>query len=101
MYFNFHICCYFRAKARPSKKARVNNPPEDQVVREPEQTVEPEQTAESEGPNPGATFDKPPPQDLNIDNQPEADTAVPDSEPADPIRADDRSSSPVTLHHHP
>ena len=84
---NFHILFYFRAKARPSKKARVNNPPEDQVIIEPEQTVEPE------CPNPEATFDEPPPQDHNTDEQPEVDTAVPDDEPADPIRADDRSSS--------
>ena len=92
---NFHIFFCFRAKARPSKKARVNNPPEDQVVLEPEQTVELEQTVEPEGPNPEATFDEPPPQDHNIDEQLEVDIAVPDAEPADPIRADDRSSSPV------
>jgi len=73
----------------------VNNPSEDQVVLEQEQTVEPEHTGELEGANPEAMFDEPPPQDLNIDNQPEADTAVPNSEPVDPIRADDRSSSPV------
>ena len=84
---NFHILFCFRAKARPSKKARVNNPPEDQMVTEPEQTVEPEV------PNLEATFDEPPPQDHNTDDQPEVDTTVPDDEPADPIRADDRSSS--------
>ena len=50
----------------------MNNPPEDQVVLEPEQKVEPE------GPNPEATFDEPPPQDYNIDEQPEVDTIVPD-----------------------
>ena len=44
--FRIFFCC--RAKARPNKKAWVNNPPEDQVVIEPE------------GPNPEATFDEPP-----------------------------------------
>ena len=86
---NFRIFFYCRAKARPSKKARVNNLPEDQVV------IEQEQTAKPEGPSAEATFDEPPPQDHNTDEQPEVDTAVPDDEPVDPIRADDRSSSPV------
>ena len=81
----------FRAKARPSKKAQVNNLPEDQVV------IEPEQTAEPEGPNTKATFDEPPPQDHNTDEQVEVDTAVPDDEPANPIRTDDRPSSPVKI----
>ena len=57
------------------------------MVLEQEQTGEPDRTGEPEGPHPEATFDEPPPQDHNIDEQPEADTAVPDTEPADPIRA--------------
>ena len=36
-----------------------------------------------------------PPQDHNVDDQAEVDTAVPDDEPANPIRTGDRSSSPV------
>ena len=84
---NFHIFSVSRAKARPSKKARVDNPFEDQAAHEPEQTVELEQAMELEGPNPEATFDEPPPQDHNIDEAPEVDTAVPDAEPADPIWA--------------
>ena len=84
---NFHIFFVCRAKARPSKKARMNKLSEDQVVLEPEQTGEPDQTVEPEGPNPEATFDEPPPQHHNIDEQPEVDTAVPDAELADPIRA--------------
>ena len=67
----------------------MNNPPEDHVV------IEPEQTAELEGPNTEATFDEPPPQDHNVDEQAEVHTAVPNDEPASPIRADDRPSSPV------
>ena len=62
---NFHIFFCFRSKARPSKKAQVNNPPEDQVVLEPEQTAGPE----GPNPNPKATFDEPPPLDHNIDEQ--------------------------------
>ena len=61
----FYSVC--RAKARPSKKARVNNPSEDQVVFEEEQIGEPDQTREPEGPHPEATFDEPPLQDQNID----------------------------------
>jgi len=92
---NFPILFCFRAKARPNKKARVNNPPKDQVVTEPEQTVQSERMVEPEGPNPEATFDEPPPQDHNTDEHAEVDTAVPDDEPANPIRTDDRPSSPV------
>ena len=83
IFTSFIFVC--RAKARPSKKARVNNPSEDQVVLEQEQTDEPDQTREPEGPHPDATFDEPPPQDRNINEQTEADTAVPDTEPAAPI----------------
>ena len=92
---NFRIFPVFRAKARPSKKARVNNPPEDQEAHEPEQTVEPELAMEPEGPHLEATFDEPPPQDHNLDEKPEVDIAAPDAELAYPNRADDRSSSPV------
>ena len=67
----------------------MNNPPEDHVV------IEPEQTAEPEGPNTEATFDELPPQDHNVDEQAEVDTVVPDDELASPIRADDRPSSLV------
>ena len=78
----------FRVKARPNKKAWANNPPDDHVV------IEPEPTTEPEGPDTEATFDEPPPQDHNVDEQTELDTAVPDDEPASPIRAADRPSSP-------
>ena len=65
----------------------MNNPSEDQVVLEQEQTDEPDQTREPEGPHPDATFDEPPPQDRNINEQTEADTAIPDTERAAPIQA--------------
>ena len=47
----------------------MNNPSEVQVVLEQEQTDEPDRTGEPEGPHPEATFDEPPPQDQNIDEQ--------------------------------
>ena len=79
----------FRAKVRPSKKARVNNPSEDHAV------IEPELTTEPEGPNTEATLDEPPPLDHNVDEPAEVETAVPDGEPASPIWAANRPSSPV------
>ena len=65
----------------------MNNPCEDQVVVEQEQTDEPDQTREPEGPHPDATFDDPPPQDRNINEQTKVDTVVPDTELAAPIQA--------------
>ena len=74
----------FRAKGRPSKKARVTNPPEDPVAEEEEPRGEPEQTGEPEGLHPETTFDdlpldgniltnqqmlNPPPLILNRQNQ--------------------------------
>ena len=49
------------------------------MVLEQEQTGDPDQTCEPEGPHPEATFDETPLQDQNIDEQPEADPAVPDT----------------------
>ena len=51
----FYSVC--RAKARPSKKARVTNPPEDPVAEAEEPRVELEQTGEPEGLHPETTFD--------------------------------------------
>ena len=70
------------------------------MVFEEEQIGEPDQTREPEGPHPEATFDEPPLQDQNIDEQPEADPAVPDTEPvapnrASPVRGTDTPSSPA------
>ena len=65
----------------------MNNPSEDQVVFEQEQTDEPDQTREPEDPRPDGTFDDPPPQDRNVNEQTEADTDVPDTEPEAPIQA--------------
>lgn len=57
------------------------------MVFEGEQVGEPDQTCEPEGPQPDATFDAPPPQDRNTDEQPKIDPIVPDTEPAAPNRA--------------
>ena len=76
-----------RAKARPSKKARVTNPPEDPVAEEEEPRGEPEQTCELEGPHPEATSDDPPLEGQNTDEPTDAEPAVPDAEPAKPNRA--------------
>ena len=54
----FYSVC--RAKARPSKKARVTNPPEDPTTFEEEPRGELEQTCEPEGPHLEATSDEPP-----------------------------------------
>ena len=71
----------------------MNNPPEDQVVTEPEKTTEPE------GPNPEATFDEPPLQDRNTDEPPKVDPIMPDTEPAanraSPVRGTETPSSPA------
>ena len=81
----FYSVC--RAKARPSKKARVTNPPEDPVAEEEEPRGEPEQTGEPEGPNPEATFDDPPLEGQHTDEPTDAEPATPDTEPAEPNRA--------------
>ena len=65
----------------------MNNPPEDHVV------IEPEQTAEPEGPNTKATFDEPPPQDHNVDEQVEVEIADHTDEPTSPVRVEDGPSS--------
>ena len=63
----FYSVC--RAKARPSKKARVTNPPEDPVAEEEEPRGEPEQTGELEGLHPETTFDDLPLTDNILTNQ--------------------------------
>ena len=47
----------FSAKPRPSKKARLNKPADNNAVIEPEKTPDPEET------NADAMLDDPPPQD--------------------------------------
>ena len=77
----------YRAKARPSRKARVTNPPEDPVIEEEEPRGEPEQTCEPEGPHPVATFDDPPLEGQHTDEPTDAEPAAPDTKPTGPNRA--------------
>ena len=81
----FYSVC--RAKARPSKKARVTNPPEDPVAEEEEPRGEPEPTGEPGSPHPETTFDDPPLEGQHTDEPTDAEPAAPDTEPAEPNRA--------------
>ena len=71
----FYSVC--RAKARPSKKARVTNPLEDPVGKEEEPRGEPEQTGEPEGLHPKTTFDDPPLDGQHTDEPTDAEPARP------------------------
>ena len=55
-----YLCLTFRAKARPSKKARLNTPVDDPTPSKLERTPEPS------NPNTEAILDDPPPQDHEI-----------------------------------
>ena len=80
----------FRAKARPSKKARVNKPSDENVV------IEPERTPEPEGTNADAMFDDPRPQDHDfVPEQVEVDATSHADKPASPVPTDDKPSSPA------
>jgi hypothetical protein len=78
------------AKPRPSKKARLNKPSDDNV------DIEPEKTPDLERTNTDVTHDDPPPQDYNfIVEQAEVDTTGHTDKPTSPARADDKSASPA------
>ena len=77
----------YRAKARPSKKARTTNPLEDLVAKEEEPRGEPKQTCEPENPHPEAASDNPPLEGQNTDEPADDDPATPDAEPTEPNRA--------------
>ena len=68
------------AKPRPSKKARLNKPSDDNVTIEPEKTPDPEET------NDDAMLDDPPPQDYDF---------VVEQVEVDPIGQSDKPTSPV------
>ena len=93
------ILLYFfcRAKAKPSKKARDTNPPEDPATFDEEPRGEPEQTYEPEGPHPKATSDEPPLQGQNTDEPADGEPAAPDTEPAEPNRASLVRNTETTL----
>ena len=77
------FCSVCRAKARPSKKARVTNPAEDPVAEE-EPRGELEKTGEPKGLHPETTFDDPPLDGQHTDEPTDAEPAAPDVELAEP-----------------
>ena len=78
------------AKPRPSKKARLNKPADDNVAIEPEKTPDPEDT------NADAMLDDPPPQDQDFFvEQVEADPTGHAAKPSSPVQVVDKPSSLV------
>ena len=78
------------AKPRPSKKARLNKPADDNVVIEPEKTPDPEEA------NADAMLSDPPPQDHDLfTEQVEIDITGHADKPTSPVRPDDKSASPA------
>ena len=81
---------FLSAKPRPSKKARLNKPADDDVAVEPEKTPDPEDT------NVDAILHDPPPQDHDfVAEQVEVDTTSHADQPTSPVRTDDKPVSPV------
>ena len=80
----------FRAKARPSKKAKLNKPADDNTATEPEKTPEPEET------NADAMLDDPPPQDHDFFvEQVEVDPTGHADKPTSPVKVADKLPSAV------
>ena len=80
------------AKPRPSKKAPLNKPSDDNVTIEPEKTPEPEEA------NADAMLDDLPPQDHDfVVEQVEVDPTGHADKPTSPVRTADKPSSPVKL----
>ncbi|XP_073365006.1 uncharacterized protein [Aegilops tauschii subsp. strangulata] len=78
------------AKPRPSKKARLTKPADDNVVVEPEKTPDPEET------NADAMLNDPPPQDHDFfAEQVEVDTTSHADKATSPVRTDDKPVSPA------
>ena len=81
---------FLSAKPRPSKKARLNKPANDDVAIEPEKTPDPKET------NVDAILNDPPPQDHDfVAEQIEVDTTSHAHQPTSPVRTDDKPVSPV------
>ena len=81
---------FLSAKPRPSKKARLNKPADEDVAVEPEKTPDPEET------NIDAILNDPPPQDHDfVAEQAEVDTTSHADQPTSPIRTDNKPASPV------
>ena len=92
LYCSF-ISVLLSAKPRPSKKAWLNKPADDNTAVEPEKTPDPE--------NADAILDDPPPQDHDfVADQVEVDPMGQSDEPTNPVRntdkpAADKPSTPV------
>ena len=81
---------FLSAKPRPSKKARLNKPADEDVAVEPEKTPDPEET------NIDAILNDPPPQDHDfVAEQAEVDTTSHANQPTSPVRTDNKPASPV------
>ena len=81
---------FLSAKPRPSKKARLNKPADEDVAVEPEKTPDPEET------NIDAILNDPPPQDHDfVAEQAEVDTTSHADQPTSPVRTDNKPASPV------
>ena len=81
---------FLSAKPRPSKKARLNKPADEDVAVEPEKTPDPEET------NIDAILNDPPPQDHDfVAEQIEVDTTSHGDQPTSPVRTDDKPVSPA------
>ena len=77
------------AKPRPSKKARLNKPSDDNVV------VEPEKIPDPEGANIDATLNDPPPEDYDfVAERAEVDPMNHADKPTSPVHTDDKPTSP-------
>ena len=85
------LCLSFlSAKPRPSKKARLSKPADDNVAAEPETTPDPEET------DADAMLNDPPPQDHDfLAEQVQVDTTSHADRPTSPVRTDDKQASPV------
>ena len=80
---------FLSAKPRPSKKARLNKPADDNVAIEPEKTPDLEET------DADAMLNDPPPQDHDLfTEQVEIDTTGHADKLTSPVRPDDKSVSP-------
>src|SRR4051812_8850826 len=78
----------FRAKPRPSKKARLDKAVEEDTVPEPDKTPGPEAVIREDEPN-----DPPPQDDDFIAEERHVDTSGPVDQPTSPIRIE-KSTSP-------
>ena len=71
---------FLSAKPRPSKKARLNKPADDNVAVEPEKTLDPEET------DADAMLNDPPPQDHDfLAEQVQVDTTSHADQPTSPV----------------